>query len=102
MDFGGALALLKESKLVAREGWDGKHMFLFLSFPHIQVGRINKRGVLDFVEARKCFKCNYINPTICMKTADNKITVGWLASQVDLLSDDWIEIEYPAKPGKIK
>ena len=28
--------------------------------------------------------------TICMKTADNKIMSGWVASQTDVLSNDWI------------
>ena len=28
--------------------------------------------------------------TICMKTADNKILTGWLASQTDMLSEDWV------------
>ena len=31
--------------------------------------------------------------TICMKTADNKILTGWLASQTDMLSEDWEVIE---------
>ena len=31
--------------------------------------------------------------TICMKTADNKILSGWLASQTDVLSEDWVIIE---------
>jgi hypothetical protein len=30
--------------------------------------------------------------TICMKTADNKILTGWLASQTDILSEDWLLI----------
>lgn len=29
-------------------------------------------------------------PTICMKTADNKVLTGWLASQTDMLSEDWV------------
>lgn len=32
-------------------------------------------------------------PTICMKTADNKVLTGWLASQTDMLSEDWIILE---------
>lgn len=31
--------------------------------------------------------------TICMKTADNKILTGWLASQTDMLSEDWTVVE---------
>jgi hypothetical protein len=31
--------------------------------------------------------------TICMKTSDNKILTGWLASQTDMLTEDWIVVE---------
>ena len=31
--------------------------------------------------------------TICMKTADNKILTGWLASQTDMLCEDWMVVE---------
>lgn len=31
--------------------------------------------------------------TICMKTADNKVLTGWLASQTDILSEDWNIVE---------
>ncbi|WP_418294851.1 Thoeris anti-defense Tad2 family protein [Microvirga ossetica] len=34
-------------------------------------------------------------PYIIMKTADDKILMGWLASQTDTLAEDWIEIEAP-------
>lgn len=98
MNFGEALELVKKNKLVAREGWNGKHMFIFLGFPHVDVYRKDDNGVVDIIEARKYFKCNYINPTLCMKTAQNTIVVGWLASQTDMLENDWIEINYPAKP----
>ena len=30
--------------------------------------------------------------TICMKTADGKVLTGWLASQTDILSEDWLTI----------
>jgi hypothetical protein len=102
MNFSEALDLVKANRFVAREGWNGKHMFIFLSFPHVQVYRKDDNGCMEIFEARKFFKCNYINPTICMKTADNKITVGWLASQTDMLSNDWIEINYPAKPDDLE
>ena len=36
------------------------------------------------------FKC--IN-SICMKTAQNTICIGWLASQADMLAEDWVFVE---------
>lgn len=96
MNFCEALEIVKKNRLITREGW--KHSFVFLGFPHVEVYRKNEKGVVDIIEARKHFKCNYINPTLCMKTDQNKIVVGWNASQIDMLENDWTEIEYPAKP----
>jgi hypothetical protein len=96
MNFCEALEIVKKNRLIAREGWN--HSFVFLGFPHVEVYRENEKGVVDIIEARKHFKCNYINPTLCLKTTQNKIVVGWNASQIDMLENDWIEIEYPAKP----
>jgi len=32
-------------------------------------------------------------PAIVMKTADDRFCVGWLASQTDMLADDWFTVE---------
>jgi len=32
-------------------------------------------------------------PVITMKTADDKILMGWLASQTDILAEDWEIVE---------
>jgi hypothetical protein len=32
-------------------------------------------------------------PVLCLKTADNKIQIGWVASQSDVLADDWQAIK---------
>lgn len=72
MNFGQAIEALKEGKKVARTGWNGKNMWLRLVNP---------------VETD--FDYGYENlPFIEMKTADNKL-VPWLASQTDILADDW-------------
>lgn len=80
-DFGIALEFLKRGLKVARKGWNGKKMFLFL---------INgAEWDLDFdVSLWGDTKA----PFIAMKTADYKI-VPWVASQTDMLSDDWIIIK---------
>jgi hypothetical protein len=69
-----ALVWLNEGKRVARSGWNGKGMFLFL---------IRNWTYTDGKQD------NYPNlPFIAMKTADGSI-VPWLASQTDLLAEDW-------------
>lgn len=34
-----------------------------------------------------------VSPFIVMKTADDRFCVGWLASQTDMLEDDWYEVQ---------
>ena len=91
-DFGKAISLLKEGKKVAREGWNGKGMFLFL----LPAGKIPKHVINDskLLEVIEATGNDYFEAiaSIRMKTADNKILTGWLASQTDMLSDDWIEV----------
>ena len=77
MNFSQALESLKLGSKIQREGWNGKGMWL---------GLVNT-GYYDV----GCSVVNDIDsllPWIGMKTADNKF-VPWLASQTDLLSEDW-------------
>lgn len=68
MNFSEALSLLKSGSCVARSGWNGNNMFLELQTP---------------TETSKMTL-----PYIYMKTACNNL-VPWLASQTDLLAEDW-------------
>lgn len=90
--FGQAIETLKSGFRVTRAGWNGKGMFLWL-----------KRGATIKAEWCKDTRLREIIennggemdglPTICMKTADNKILTGWLASQTDMLANDWYVID---------
>ncbi len=79
MDFGEAIKALKGGLLVAREGWNGKNMHLYLEDHfHVLVG---KGGGLE--HTRK------YEPCIIMFTAQGNHQPGWLASQADMLAEDW-------------
>ena len=81
VSFGHAIELLKGGHRVAREGWNGKGMWL---------GLVNT-GYYDV----GCSVVNDIDsllPWIGMKTADDKF-VPWLASQTDVLAEDWQIVE---------
>lgn len=88
MDFSDVLFYLKEipNARFMRRGWNGKGMFIFLvpgsSF------KVN-RPPLDVIY-KKGTVIRY-HPHIDMKTADGQI-VPWLASQTDLLADDWMRV----------
>ncbi len=71
-NFGQAIEALKSGKRVARTGWNGKGMWLELQRPDA-----HSKMTL---------------PYIYMKTADSN-NVPWLASQTDMLSEDWVVVE---------
>lgn len=83
MNFGQALEALKAGEKVSRSGWNGKGMFLFLvPGSTFQVSRPPLLGIYP-----EGTTINY-RPHIDMKDAEGKV-VPWLASQTDLLADDW-------------
>lgn len=83
MNFGEALTALKDGQKVSRDGWNGKGMFLFL-VPG-STFKVNRPPLLGiYPEGTEINYC----PHIDMKTADGKI-VPWLASQTDVLAEDW-------------
>lgn len=81
-DFGGALHHLRNGERVQRFGWNGKGMFLFMIAGGAWEFQTDVSGV-DEIDTL---------PFICMKTADNKL-VPWLASQTDMLAEDWCIVE---------
>jgi hypothetical protein len=82
VSFSQAVELLKKGKAVSRKGWNGKNMFLYLVPADSYVPQT---GVAKDVWKNK--KVPY-GAYIAMKTAQGNV-VPWLASQTDLLSDDW-------------
>jgi hypothetical protein len=87
MNFGDALAALKQGKRVARHGWNGKGMFLFL-VPG-STFEVNRPPLLGIYPEGTVI--NY-HPHIDMKTAQDTV-VPWLASQTDVLAEDWTIVE---------
>lgn len=86
-DFGTAVRLLKTGKKVAREGWNGKDMFLFLvPGSRFKVNRAPLLGI--YPEGTEISYQTHID----MKTAQDTV-VPWLASQTDVLAEDWQLVE---------
>ncbi|RKI36158.1 DUF2829 domain-containing protein [bacterium D16-51] len=87
MAFGIALDLLKKGCKVAREGWNGRGMFLY-HVPSASYAPCTPIG-------EECATDNGNVPYgayIAMKTAQGNV-VPWLASQTDMLSEDWVVVE---------
>lgn len=89
LNFGDAIKALKEGKRVARNGWNGKGMFLWLKPATTVKSDWCKDPLLKELCDNNGGEIEALG-TICMKTADNKVLTGWLASQTDILSEDWM------------
>lgn len=84
---GWAVKQMRIGSRVARQGWNGKDMFLFL-VPGSQF-EVNRSPLLGIYAAGT--PINYC-PHVDMRTADGSI-VPWLCSQSDLLAIDWVEVD---------
>ena len=80
-NFGEAIKYLKRGLKVCRQGWNGKGMYLahVNSYQYKVDGEVHKDSL-------------FLSPWIGMKTADGKF-VPWLASQTDMLAEDWMFVE---------
>lgn len=87
-DFAEAIERLKEGRCVARQGWNGRGMYLWLMpaakvkaawcrEPHLKAVAEANGGEIEALG------------TIRMMTADRRVLTGWLASQSDMLAEDW-------------
>ncbi len=88
LDFGEAIRALKQGKRVSRVGWNGKGMYLWLlpaaqlkaewcREPHLKAIAEANGGEIEGLGS------------VRMMTADKKVLTGWLASQTDMLAEDW-------------
>ena len=88
LNFGEAIEALKRGQRVTRPGWNGRGMYLWLlpaakvkaewcREPHLKAVAEANGGEIEALGS------------IRMMTTDKKVLTGWLASQSDMLSEDW-------------
>lgn len=94
MNFGEALIELKAGNKVSRAGWNGKGMFLYYvpanSYPaqtDVAKAYWKDRQPIQGENSVSPIMVPY-GAYIAMKTAQGNV-VPWLASQTDVLADDW-------------
>ena len=94
--FGEAIKALKEGKCIARNGWNGKGMYVYLNKgnvfkdPECNSDDTEIDGIsIDLFEKGDIGTITRL-PNLNMKTATGSIVTGWLASQTDILAEDWI------------
>jgi len=110
--FGQAIASMQRGNLVTRQGWNGKGMFIFMRpADELHVSFVSKdikslpQKVKDYfyqdcvdesgnpIDLKKDDVVKF-TAYLCMKAADGTIVNGWLASQSDMLANDWMIFEF--------
>lgn len=103
LTFGEAIEALKQGKAVARQGWNGKNMFIYLNKGSIDSTIVKttsiepyKSEIIDYIEGidGSLFELGPKGsitrlPNINMCTPIGSTVTGWLASQTDILAEDW-------------
>lgn len=84
MDFGKAIQLLKEGKRVQRQGWNGKGQYIELA-TCISYTNANK----EIINAEH----DAIGNKAIAFVGTSGVQLGWLASQADMLAEDWKLVE---------
>ncbi len=76
MNFGHALIELKAGGTVKRTGWNGKRQFLRLQVPTSSHSFMTEPYIYMWIEAT---------------APAPDVRIPWLASQADMLADDWVK-----------
>lgn len=80
MDFGDAIKLLKQGKKLKREGWNGKNQYIELA---TNISYMNTDKEIINVEHEA------IGNKAIAFIGTSGVQLGWLASQADMLAEDW-------------
>jgi hypothetical protein len=80
MTFGEAINKVKEGAKIARKGWNGKNQYVELA---TRISYMNVRG--------EVVNCEYeaIGNKALAFVGTSGVQIGWLASQADMLANDW-------------
>ena len=95
MNFGHAIQAMKDGHKVCRAGWNGKRMWVAITpgstFDAIYAkpGHAAHHRAAEFGDSVGTEAITLL-PHIDMRAADGSMVVGWLASQSDMLADDWM------------
>lgn len=93
MNFGLALEAVKKGAKVARDGWNGKDMWVAYSPGSIGLSPDAFWSPANRMFAAECDSPVPVLPCLTMKTVAGEIVMGWLASQTDMLATDWYIVE---------
>ena len=95
MTFGNAIEIVKSGGRVARSGWNDKGMWIAYSPGSEALPAQNFWSPSNRQYAEQNGGTAKVLPCLTMKTATGEILMGWLASQTDMLAEDWEWLDRP-------
>lgn len=84
MDFGAAIAAVKQGARIARKGWNGKAQYVELA---TRISYVNSEG--EVINPNH----DAIGNNALAFVGTSGVQLGWLASQADMLAEDWYVLE---------
>jgi hypothetical protein len=84
LDFGSAIQLMKDGKQLQRAGWNGKNQYIELAK---NISYTNSKGEVINVNH------DAIGNQAIAFVGTSGVQLGWLASQADMLAEDWQIVE---------
>lgn len=96
LTFNDAIIFLKDGRMLARRGWNGKEMFIYKTVGNT----VSKDFIPKFASLPESVKEFLLKrdqdvvfrDSLTMFTAQGEMQPGWVASQSDILAEDWYEI----------
>ena len=94
LSFGHAIEYAKLGKKIARTGWNGKNMFVVYMVP-VRLPPYNTNSKANDRTAKSIGEYALLDcqPCFAMYNAQKQWVAGWLASQSDMLANDWCVVE---------
>ena len=108
VNFGKAIEAIKKGKSIKREGWNGKNMQIYLNLGIVAIDTLGLERGSELYEKKKGMFIEGVDaelffvggegvrtrlPNLNMVTPLQSTVTGWLASQTDILAEDWIIID---------
>lgn len=94
LSFDDAIALMKQGYPVARAGWNGRGMCIYFTTGSIDADLDEVPDMVSGIPSRYFQRGDSETitrlPHLSMINADGHIVTGWLASQTDMLAEDWM------------
>ena len=87
MNFGLAIEAAKKGQRITRRGWNGKGQYVFLA------DDVEFHADADISEFHGSLEGVAVSPVLVLRTAQGTLQPGWLASQSDMLAEDWEVVE---------